>query len=119
VSFPLLTCPLRRYHPVFCTAEVGNPGGTYELLSTCSIISKSDGGRMLSAPTNLAIKYMYFVEGIRRISVFSGKIAIISVNNNNIFRTIPRLKFERLDFQRSGNVFLSVEMLFLSIGLLL
>jgi len=23
--------PLRRYHPDYCTAEVGIPGGTYEL----------------------------------------------------------------------------------------
>jgi hypothetical protein len=31
VSLPLLTPPLRRDHPGYCTAEVGNPGGTYEL----------------------------------------------------------------------------------------
>jgi len=30
VSLPLLTCPLRRDHPSYCTAGVGNPGGTYE-----------------------------------------------------------------------------------------
>ena len=35
VSLPLLTCPLRRDHPGYCTAEVGNPGGTYELLCIC------------------------------------------------------------------------------------
>ena len=29
VSLPLLTCSLRRDHPGYCTAEVGNPGGTY------------------------------------------------------------------------------------------
>jgi hypothetical protein len=27
----LLICPLRRDHPRYCTTEVGNPGGTYEL----------------------------------------------------------------------------------------
>jgi hypothetical protein len=31
VSFPLLTCSLRRDHPGFCTAEVRNAGGTYKL----------------------------------------------------------------------------------------
>jgi len=36
VSLPLLTCSLRRDHPGYCTAEVGNPGGTYEL--PCSFV---------------------------------------------------------------------------------
>ena len=36
VSVPLLTCPLRRDHPRSCTAEVRNPGGTYELLCIVS-----------------------------------------------------------------------------------
>jgi hypothetical protein len=31
VSLPLLTCSLWRDHPGYCTAEVGNAGGTYEL----------------------------------------------------------------------------------------
>ena len=32
LSHPLLTCPLRHDHPDYCTAEVGNSGGTYELV---------------------------------------------------------------------------------------
>jgi hypothetical protein len=32
VSLPLLTYSPRRDHPGYCTAEVGNPGGTYESL---------------------------------------------------------------------------------------
>ena len=35
VSFPLLTCSLRREHPGYCTAEAGNPGGSYELSCIC------------------------------------------------------------------------------------
>jgi hypothetical protein len=30
-SHPLLTCSLRRDHPGYSTAEIGHPGGTYEL----------------------------------------------------------------------------------------
>jgi hypothetical protein len=39
VSLPLLTCSPSREHPGYCTAEVGNPRGTYELPCTSNIYS--------------------------------------------------------------------------------